>query len=72
MDVKFFHCPNDGSPIDPAKGKCDYCEARFMVISLANLARFDKAGVNKYISQYKELLKANPDDGELNCAMGIC
>ncbi len=40
--------------------------------SLACLDRFDKTGINKYINYYKQLLKESSDNGDLNCAMGIC
>lgn len=39
---------------------------------MASLDHFDKTGINKYISHYKALLKEEPDNGELNLAMGIC
>ncbi|MFX0137565.1 MAG: tetratricopeptide repeat protein [Candidatus Hodarchaeota archaeon] len=40
--------------------------------SLSYLDKFDKTGINKYINNYRQMLKENPEDGELNCAMGIC
>lgn len=70
--IKVLICPQCGAPVKMRSNKCEYCEAEFIVTSLAYLDKFDKAGINKYVNHYKQLLKDNPDDGELNCAMGIC
>jgi len=71
-NLKVESCPQCGAPIKLGLSKCEYCEAEFLVTSLAYLDKFDRTGINKYINHYKQLLKENPDDGELNCAMGIC
>ena len=70
--VKVETCPQCGAPVKLGTSKCEYCESEFLVISLSYLDKFDKAGINRYISSYKQMLKDSPDDGELNCAMGIC
>jgi tetratricopeptide (TPR) repeat protein len=71
-NIKVETCPQCGAPVKLGVNKCEYCEAEFLVTTLSYLDKFDKAGINKYINHYKQLLKDNPDDGELNCAMGIC
>jgi len=71
-NIKVETCPQCGAPVKLGVNKCEYCGAEFLVTSLAYLDKFDKAGINKYINHFKQLLKDNPDDGELNCAMGIC
>jgi tetratricopeptide (TPR) repeat protein len=70
--IKVEICPQCGAPAALRANKCGYCEAEFIIISIASLDRFDKTGINKYISHYKSLLKDQPDSGELNLAMGIC
>jgi tetratricopeptide (TPR) repeat protein len=70
--IKVEICPQCGAPATLSANKCGYCEAEFIITSIASLDRFDKAGINKYISHYKSLLKDEPDSGELNLAMGIC
>lgn len=65
-------CPQCGAPASPSDRKCAYCKAEFFVTSIAYLSRFDKPAINKYINHYKQLLRADPDNGELNLAMGIC
>jgi len=71
-NIKVETCPQCGAPAKLSVSRCEYCEAEFLVTSLAYLDRFDKTGINKYISHYKKSLEGNPDSGELNCAMGIC
>lgn len=71
-NIKVETCPQCGAPVKLSVNKCEYCEAEFIVISLAYLDKFDKTGINKYINHYKQLLKDNPENGELNLAMGIC
>ncbi len=71
-NIKVQNCTQCGGPVKLDKNKCEYCNSEFLVLSLTSLDKFDKTGINKYISQYKELLKKSPDDGELHCAMGIC
>jgi len=71
-NIKVETCPQCGAPAKLSAGRCEYCEAEFLVTSLAYLDRFDKAGINKYINHYKQLLESSPGNGELNCAMGIC
>ncbi|MEM3112758.1 MAG: tetratricopeptide repeat protein [Candidatus Anstonellales archaeon] len=70
--IKVETCPQCDAPVKVGTNKCAYCEAEFLVTSLAYLDRFDKSGINKYINHYKQLLKDDPNNGEINCAMGIC
>lgn len=71
-NIKVETCPQCGAPVKLSTKKCEYCEAEFIVTSLAYLGKFDKTGINKYVNHYKQLLKDNPENGELNLAMGIC
>jgi tetratricopeptide (TPR) repeat protein len=71
-NIKVEVCPQCGAPVKLSSSKCEYCSAEFLVTSLAYLDKFDKNGINKYISQYKQMLKDDPDNGEVNLAMGIC
>lgn len=70
--VQVETCPQCGAPAKLNINKCEYCDAEFIITSLAHLDKFDKAGINKYINNYKQLLKNDPNNGEYNCAMGIC
>lgn len=71
-NIKVEKCPQCGAPVKIETNKCEYCEAEFLVTSLAYLDRFDTININKYINYYKELLKKDPDNGEISCAIGIC
>jgi tetratricopeptide (TPR) repeat protein len=70
--INVLTCPQCGAPVKINAGRCEYCEAEFLVTSLDYLDKFDRTGINKYVNYYKQLLKDTPDDGEVNCAMGIC
>lgn len=71
-NIKVEICPQCGAPLKLSAKKCEYCEAEFIVTSLAYLDKFDETSINKYINHYKKLLKDNPENGELNYGMGIC
>ncbi|MEM2144420.1 MAG: tetratricopeptide repeat protein [Candidatus Jordarchaeaceae archaeon] len=71
-NIKVNTCPQCGAPLKLGSNKCEYCEAEFLVSSLIYLKKFDQTGINKYINHYKQLLKDEPNNGEINCAMGIC
>ena len=71
-NIKVEACPQCGAPVKLASNRCEYCSAEFLVTSLAYLDKFDKTGINKYVTQYKQMLKDDPDNGEVNLAMGIC
>ena len=42
------------------------------VASIADLAKFDKSAIQKYIAQYTQALKADPQDRDALLAIGIC
>ena len=65
-------CPQCGAPAQLSLRRCGYCEAEFIVTSLASLDRLDKAGIQKYVSHYRKKLADEPESGELHLAMGIC
>ncbi|MSU62993.1 MAG: hypothetical protein EXS31_11470 [Pedosphaera sp.] len=70
--IKVETCPQCGAPAARSANKCAYCEAEFIVTSIASLDGFDKTAINRYISHYKDRLKGEPDNSEINLAMGIC
>lgn len=72
MDIKVLQCPQCGASVKLNTNICEYCKSEFIVTSLAYLDKFDKTGINKYVTNYKQLLKVEPDNGDYNCAMGIC
>lgn len=70
--IKVETCPQCGAPVRSVSSSCEYCGAEFLVTSLGYLKKYDRSSINKYVGLYKRLLSESPDDGELNCAMGIC
>lgn len=71
-NLKVEICPQCGAPAKLSLKCCGYCEADFIVTSLASLDRFDKTGIQKYLSHYRKKLAEEPESGELHLAMGIC
>jgi tetratricopeptide (TPR) repeat protein len=71
-NLKVERCPQCGAPAQLSARRCGYCEAEFIVTSLASLDRIDRAGIQKYVSHYRKQLADEPDSGELHLAMGIC
>lgn len=71
-NLKVQTCPQCGAPAQLSSSRCGYCEAEFIVTSLASLERFDKAGIQKYLKHYRQRLGEEPENGEINLAMGIC
>ena len=51
--------------------QCAYCEAAIMISRIGALGKFDKAGAQRYVSDYKELLKNEPDSGEALMALAM-
>lgn len=65
-------CPQCGAPNSFNSNECQYCHSEFIVSSLSSLTRFDKRGVDKYIASYKKLAAKDPNNQELNAALGMC
>ena len=70
--LSVHRCPQCGAPASARPKKCEYCEAEFVVTSLASLGSFGKAGLQKYVAHYNEGLKAEPDNADIHQAKGIC
>jgi tetratricopeptide (TPR) repeat protein len=51
---------------------CRKCKSAILVTSVAYLEKFDKPAIQKYIAQYAQALKVNPQDGDALLAVGIC
>lgn len=71
-NIRVETCPQCGAPAELRARRCGYCEAEFVVTSLAALARFDKAGIQKYVSHYRRKLVEEPENAEMRLALGIC
>ena len=70
--LSVHRCPQCGAPAPARPKKCEYCEAEFVVTSLASLGSFGKSGLQKYVTHYTEGLKAEPDNADIYQAKGIC
>ena len=51
---------------------CKKCKSAILVTSVAYLEKFEKPAIQKYIAQYAQALKADPQDGDALLAVGIC
>jgi tetratricopeptide (TPR) repeat protein len=65
-------CPQCGAPVQLNSNICEFCSSEYLVKSLSGLNRLDKKGIDKYIESYRKLVSTNPDNAELNSAIGIC
>jgi tetratricopeptide (TPR) repeat protein len=54
------------------KNTCKKCKSAILVTSVAYLEKFDKPAVQKYIAQYTQVLKADPQNRDALVAIGIC
>ncbi len=70
--MKVELCPQCGAPAGATAKACEFCRAEFFVTSVSYLERFGKDGVNKYLNLYKGMVKAVPEDGESQFALGLC
>lgn len=51
---------------------CKKCMSAILVTSVAYLEKFEKPAIQKYIAQYTQALKANPQDADALLAVGLC
>jgi tetratricopeptide (TPR) repeat protein len=54
------------------KNTCKKCKSAILVTSVAYLEKFDKPAIQKYIAQYTQALKADPQDRDALLALSIC
>jgi tetratricopeptide (TPR) repeat protein len=54
------------------KNTCKKCKSAILVTSVAYLEKFDKPAIQKYIAQYTQALKADPQNRDALVAIGIC
>lgn len=54
------------------KNTCKKCKSAILVTSVAYLEKFDKPAIQKYIVQYTQALKADPQSRDALLAIGIC
>lgn len=54
------------------KNTCKKCKSAILVTSVAYLEKFDKPAIQKYIAQYTQVLKIDPQNRDALMATGIC
>jgi tetratricopeptide (TPR) repeat protein len=68
-------CSQCGCPFDDEalrKNSCKKCRSAILITSVAYLEKFERPAIQKYISQYSDILKRDPDDRDALLSMGIC
>lgn len=70
--VIIHECPQCGAPAQLNSNVCLYCKAEFMIKSLNSLSNLNKSSIDKYIASYRKAAVADPNNTELNTAMGMC
>lgn len=51
---------------------CRKCKSAILVTSVAYLEKFERPAIQKYIAQYSQALKSEPEDHDALLAIGIC
>ncbi len=51
---------------------CKKCRSAILITSVAYLEKFDRPAIQKYIAQYSEVLKADPENRDGLLSMGLC
>jgi tetratricopeptide (TPR) repeat protein len=54
------------------KNTCKKCQSVILVCSVAYLEKFEKPAIQKYITQYSQTLKSDPQNHDALLAIGIC
>ena len=54
------------------KNTCKKCQSVILVSSVAYLEKFEKPAIQKYIAQYSQTLKLDPQNHDALLAIGIC
>lgn len=70
--VIIHECPQCGAPAQLNSNVCLYCKAEFMIKSLSGLRNIGKSSIDKYIASYKKAASKDPNNNEINAAMGMC
>lgn len=65
-------CPGCGGIIAITQKICDWCHKPVAISSFNSIYAMTMPQVNKYAGAYKTILKANPDDNELNSSIAMC
>ncbi|WP_261304015.1 hypothetical protein [Paenibacillus andongensis] len=71
-EVVIHECPQCGAPAQLQSNVCQYCKAEFLIKSLNGLNSFNKLGIDKYIASYKKAAATDPNNNEINAALGMC
>lgn len=72
FEVISLSCPGCGAAVSTEQKKCDYCGNPIIISSFSSVADFPLPQVNKYVGSYRKSLAENPDNPDLNNAIGIC
>jgi tetratricopeptide (TPR) repeat protein len=51
---------------------CRKCKSAILVSSVAYLEKFDKPAIQRYIAQYSQVLRTDPQDRDALLAIGLC
>lgn len=73
MKIETMNCPSCGAGIKIKNRECDYCGSVLIITSAENLAasKIDIKLLNSSLEKWKEKLKINPLDPEVNYAIGL-
>ncbi|MBS4178290.1 hypothetical protein [Lederbergia citrea] len=65
-------CPSCGGDVQTDMKHCKYCGNAITITTFADVMHFNPLYSSKYLSNYENALKENPDDYQVNVSAGIC
>lgn len=72
INIQSLECPKCGAPIHLMDEKCEHCNSVLIITSINQLEEFNPSEVNKYLKNYKTLLKDDPNNPRYQFGMGVC
>lgn len=70
-EIVVYECPNCGANLKREDNFCPFCRSQY-VITPQRAAATPLPLLNKYISEYKRVLTAEPDNNRVSVAMAYC
>lgn len=72
MEILLLSCPYCAAKISSHGNECEYCGFEYMLSSYTSMAKIGDQDLKKYVRAYKDALKDEPDNPNLNYSAGLC
>lgn len=71
MIIRCEECPNCGQTVSLTANTCPNCFSEY-IKDFRTISTWERERIDKYITSYKQAIQKNPDDAEINIALGSC